>query len=267
MVFAETASGSGIYHVIVTGALPAGVSFAAYTSDGYNKLTVSHDGGNSFLISGFGTTEIDPGQPVHFTVPVDLVDGDGDIVSSSLSIGLAPSDTGAKAQDFSDADSGVVATANAAEGQSIIGSNHDDTLTGSEANNILYGGAGVDILSGNDGDDILAGGLGNDTLTGGAGADTFVFAESGAGNADTITDYMFDDGDTIDLTALLDGIVPANIGNHVQTVDQGTGAVDELQISTTGNPTDFVTVAYLNADEGVKILYSDDSHQTKSVDI
>ena len=147
----------------------------------------------------------------------------------------------------------------------LIGGSGDDTLNGGGGKDYLIGGAGNDILNGGAGDDILAGGLGKDTLTGGADADTFVIDPSalteGSSMADIITDYKLGEGDVVDLSELLGSNVNAgNIGDFVRTVEGGNGAADQLQVnqSGSGNDADFVTVAHLNADAGVKILYDDD---------
>jgi Ca2+-binding RTX toxin-like protein len=86
----------------------------------------------------------------------------------------------------------------------VDGLKGNDAIFGSELGDELRGNAGNDALSGGGGSDRLLGGAGNDTLSGGADADTFVFAESGSKNRDYILDYDFDQGDRIDLSALLD---------------------------------------------------------------
>ena len=81
---------------------------------------------------------------------------------------------------------------------------------GDSAGNGLTGGAGADQilgLGGNDtvngggGNDWIAGGTGNDSITGSGGQDSFVFAEYGAANADTITDFAGNAWDSIRLDA------------------------------------------------------------------
>jgi hypothetical protein len=66
--------------------------------------------------------------------------------------------------------------------EAIIGSSNDDILTGTLDN------------------DILIGGLGNDTITGGAGGDNFTFNNLNEG-IDTITDFLFSQGDKIAVSA------------------------------------------------------------------
>jgi len=77
---------------------------------------------------------------------------------------------------------------------------YDAAHAGENRDDILTGGCGIDFLVGGDGNDILVGGLGNDVLSGGQGADTFTVntGETGAGNADTIVDYNFAEGDKLD---------------------------------------------------------------------
>ncbi len=81
----------------------------------------------------------------------------------------------------------------------LVGNDGDDLLIGAVGHDDLRGGADDDILVGDGnaqvGNDRLAGGSGNDNLTGGAGNDLFFFEHSGAGNADTITDYDDDNYD------------------------------------------------------------------------
>lgn len=87
--------------------------------------------------------------------------------------------------------------------------------------------------------------------------------------ADLITDYKFNQNDQVDLSELLgdiSGINSGNIGDYVRVQSNGTGVDDNLQVSHTGNSNDFVTVAVLNADLGVKILY-DDQDLTKSATV
>ncbi|HET7852811.1 MAG TPA: type I secretion C-terminal target domain-containing protein, partial [Methyloceanibacter sp.] len=62
-------------------------------------------------------------------------------------------------------------------------------------------------------------------LEGGLGADTFRLAGDGAG--DEVADYIFGDGDVIDLSDILDGGLAdlSNFGDFVQ-VGAGAGGVD-----------------------------------------
>ncbi|MDJ0572078.1 MAG: calcium-binding protein [Pleurocapsa sp. MO_192.B19] len=64
---------------------------------------------------------------------------------------------------------------------------------------MAYGDEGNDSLTGGSGNDLLEGGNGNDTLMGGEGADTFVLGFDGI---DTIADFNFAEGDTIQISAM-----------------------------------------------------------------
>ncbi|WP_157956915.1 VCBS domain-containing protein, partial [Salinicola aestuarinus] len=61
----------------------------------------------------------------------------------------------------------------------LIGGKGNDILTGGEGNDLLRGGAGDDVLLGDSGNDRLYGGAGNDILEGGTGNDRL---EGGAGD-------------------------------------------------------------------------------------
>lgn len=101
-------------------------------------------------------------------------------------------------------------------GTSGIGNALDNQISANNANSSLYGKAGNDYLLGGTGDDILDGGtgndtllgdvyaFGNDTLTGGADADIFSFYSPQA--IDTITDFMYQEGDKIEVAATRFGI-------------------------------------------------------------
>ena len=91
----------------------------------------------------------------------------------------------------------------------------------------MAGQIGDDQLLGGQGDDVLLGGRGADTLDGGGGADVFKYTDiQDAG--DTILDFNVGNGDTIDITELLDGYSSSDpIGNYVD--------VKPSSVSTTGN--------------------------------
>jgi Ca2+-binding RTX toxin-like protein len=74
--------------------------------------------------------------------------------------------------------------------QGATGTAGSDVLSGSSQDDVLSGLGGKDLLFGSGGNDSLTGGTGNDLLVGGLGRDTFVFAESGAANADTLLDFQ-----------------------------------------------------------------------------
>nr|WP_312230039.1 Calx-beta domain-containing protein [Pseudomonas sp.] len=94
----------------------------------------------------------------------------------------------------------------------------------------LYGGGGNDILYGQGGNDLLVGGAGDDILFGGAGADTFAWQKGDFGK-DVIKDFNVAEGDTIDLSSLLQDH-SNNLDSYLKLVtDNGSST---LLISTKG---------------------------------
>jgi hypothetical protein len=80
---------AGVYGT--SGAGAEATTIAAYTADGYNSLEFTYDGGETFKIGNFGAS-IQSSDPVNFTVPVEIVDGDGDVAAGTpLDITLDPS--------------------------------------------------------------------------------------------------------------------------------------------------------------------------------
>lgn len=97
----------------------------------------------------------------------------------------------------------------------------------------LNGGSGDDIIFGQEGNDIISGDLGNDVLYGGSGADIFLFNAINEG-VDIVKDFDANEGDLLDLSAILTGydanditqdiadfvIATENGGNTIISVDQ-----------------------------------------------
>ncbi|QBG37049.1 VCBS domain-containing protein [Litorilituus sediminis] len=119
---------------------------------------------------------------------VGITDGDGDSATSTFSVNVGfPSHT--QSTDLTDV---------------LYGSAASETISGAGGNDVLYGFAGDDILKGGSGDDLLIGGAGSDSLRGNGGSDTYYFGSDAAdGSIDTIT--KFSNGDSIDLSDLLNG--------------------------------------------------------------
>ncbi|MFH7326707.1 retention module-containing protein [Desulfurivibrio sp. C05AmB] len=215
-------AGTG-YEAEVSGVV-SDTTISAYTADGYSSIEYHWAGGETFKIGDFGTTTIDPAVPVDFTVPVEIVDADGDVATGSISVTMLPAET----QDFSGAAAGV--EADAADGAPhIIGSDHDDTIIGDGRDNILYGG---------DGDDVIIGGSGSDTLTGGLGADTFVWQLGDQGTVanpavDTVTDFNLGEGDVLSLGDLLPGLTEENLSQYISISNDGSHTT--INIDTNGN--------------------------------
>nr|WP_310622130.1 cadherin-like domain-containing protein [Pseudovibrio sp. M1P-2-3] len=112
------------------------------------------------------------------------------------------------------------------------------TVNLGSGNDIAIGSSGADTLVGGLGRDILDGGLGGDTLIGGEGADNFLINNLDA--LDAIADYSAEQGDVIDLSALLE--VNGDVSDFVQfnnntgeiSVDQdGTGSQQGYEVAVT----------------------------------
>lgn len=115
-------------------------------------------------------------------------------------------------------------------GTSITGGAGVDNITGTAGADIINGGAGADVLIGSDGADEITGGEGADTITGGAGQDiidlteatsaidTLRYAESAAGNVDTVTGFKVNN----DIVSLTIGAI-SEAGTDI-TLSTGDGA-------------------------------------------
>jgi VCBS repeat-containing protein len=136
----------------------------------------------------------------------------------------------------------------------FVGTTGNDTVSGLEGNDILVGRGGTDTLNGDTGSDMLLGGsgndwlrggLGNDILAGGVGADLFIFANTGVLNSDSVVDFSYVDGDSIDLSALLDpGFSTGQpISGFVQALQSGSDII--VQVDTNGGGDSFAAVATL----------------------
>ncbi len=134
-----------------------------------------------------------------------------------------------------------------------------DATLGSGDDNHAYS------LIGSDGNDVLSGAGGMVTMTGGAGADTFVLdadALSDVKIADVITDYKAGEGDTLDVSKLLDSLLghqatEAEALSSVKTTVQGADTV--VSVNANGGWHDVAVLQ--NTTEAVKILF-DDKHDT-----
>ncbi|MCJ8237261.1 DUF5801 domain-containing protein (plasmid) [Rhizobium sp. SSM4.3] len=137
--------------------------------------------------------------------------------------------------------------------ETIFGSDMSDALT----------------VIGTDGDDILHGGMGQVLMTGGAGADTFVFDETALSEldvADVITDFSTEEGDVLDVTALLDSLLgeqatAETAASHLRTTVEDGNTTVSVQ---TGVDTWKDVVVLHNHDTAVKILF-DDKHASTIV--
>jgi VCBS repeat-containing protein len=134
---------------------------AGFTANGFNSIEFGYVSGNTFKIGDFGASTI-TNQPVSFTVPITVTDGDNDSVASgNLAITLNPTTppiafdldgdgvefTGLAAGTVTDYGSGTVHTAwvGADDGILAIDANGDGKASGSE---IAFGGGAASDLQG-----------------------------------------------------------------------------------------------------------------------
>jgi Ca2+-binding RTX toxin-like protein len=232
-------------------------TIAVFTNDGYNSVEYTWVADQTFKIGNFGAA-VPSTDPVDFSVPVQVVDGDSDTASGNLNIDLL---SGTSTQDHSADLAGNTYTSTAAQ-PNIIGSGFADTLNGDGAANTLFGGAGIDTLNGLGGNDTLIGHADGDTLNGGLGNDKFVLQVSTLGH-DTIgdfvsgTDQIFVDigsGLTLNTAATLSA---TNFHTGDETVaatwNGGTGnefvfnaTSHELWFSANGTGTDKIDIAHMS---------------------
>ncbi|MCC6233547.1 MAG: hypothetical protein IT580_12930, partial [Verrucomicrobiales bacterium] len=108
---------------------------------------------------------------------------------------------------------------------------------------VLFGGDGNDILAGGTRADVLRGDAGNDLLGGGAGDDTYVLTE--AWGADGIAEAAGQGTDTLDASALLEGVVVVLDGGLALTQGENTalqpGGNVEIVVGTRSSDTFEVT--------------------------
>ncbi|WP_279615893.1 beta strand repeat-containing protein [Phytopseudomonas flavescens] len=190
-------------------------------SNAYIPVTVGNDtiyggDGNDIIFGDVINTDALPwGVNGNPTKPSDLHDGAGTHALETflpLKNGVAP--THADLYDYIRANHETFNVAGDTRGES----DH------------LYGGAGNDILYGQGGNDFLVGGAGDDILFGGTGADTFVWQKGDFGK-DVIKDFSVAEGDSIDLSSLLQDH-SNNLDSYLKLVtDNGSST---LLISTKG---------------------------------
>jgi Ca2+-binding RTX toxin-like protein len=116
-----------------------------------------------------------------------------------------------------------------------------------ESSGTLVGSMAADVLSGGDGNDIIAGRGGEDTLSGGAGADVFAYLNVNEGG-DHILDYNFAEGDTVDLSALLNANFvsgTSQVSDFVQLAQSGNDITVKVDTDGAANGTNFTDVAVL----------------------
>jgi len=136
---------------------------AAFTADGFNSIEWGWVGGNTFKIGDFGAS-VATDTPVSFFVPVSVIDGDGDIVSSgNLDVTVNPVapmlvlDLDGNGVEFVGTDAGVTFDLDGngiAEATAWAGANEGILVRDANGNNQVDGAA--EIVFGNSTQDALA---------------------------------------------------------------------------------------------------------------
>ena len=104
---------------------------------------------------------------------------------------------------------------------------------GEDRSHHLFGGAGKDTLVGGAKGDVINGGAGDDQLSGKGGADQFIYTSNLDGN-DTILDFTPQDGDKIDIAALLNG--PSKlITDYIRITRSGADALLGINFNGTSS--------------------------------
>jgi T1SS-143 domain-containing protein len=161
-------------------------------------------------------------------------------------------------------------TGGSEDGQTIFAEGEFTFEDGSTGNFVevgfdaVFGSDDAFTVSGTDGDDILHGGMGQVTMTGGAGADTFVFDGTALDDldvADVITDFNADEGDALDVSALLDSLLGEQATAETAAASiKATVADGNTTVSVqTGDDTWKDVVVLQNHDTAIKVLF-DDKH-------
>jgi T1SS-143 domain-containing protein len=155
-----------------------------------------------------------------YSGPTVNVSADGEVTVSGLTMTVP-----------SDFDGDLVVSAEATANEPGAATPESATaITGDAGDNDLMGTDGVDILFGGEGNDILIGGADNDILTGGAGADIFQWNEGDEGSAaspavDFITDFSATEGDSLNLSDLLQGEESGDITDYISVAQNGDDVV------------------------------------------
>ncbi len=198
------------------------------------------DPGNSGPSEIFGTTGDDI---IHGTGADEIIDG---LAGDDLIMGGGGDDTliGSEGQDILEAKGGDDILLGGKQNDILRGGAGDDLLDGGRGNDLLEGDVGDDELLGGPGNDTLIGGKGNDTLDGGDGADVFKYTDIQDG-IDTILDFKPNNGDTIDISELLDGFSTSDpVDNWVQVIENTeTADAYDLHVDPTGGGDDFSMLA------------------------
>ena len=153
-------------------------------TDGENAatVTVSRTGGTAtpLVVNLLSSDETEATIPATVTIPVDetsvnfSLDAVEDLIEDgdqTVTLTTTAPDFGENTIDITVIDSPETPTP-PTPGETLNGSNDNNSLNGGEGDDQLNGFRGNDILRGLNGDDTLIGGVGNDTVSGSNGDDT-----------------------------------------------------------------------------------------------
>lgn len=208
------------------------------------KIENTGDSG-AFRINGVELGEASEVLDLDLDFSLQLVDGNGDVVSQSFSVHLD-----------GDSDSeGLVLEA-------IVGTSADDTLVGTAHGDLLIGGQGDDSLTGDTGADIFQWNLGD------TGIDTITDFNQSRGN-------FFDaaEGDVLNFSDLFVGINALNFTNNqtlAEALDGSFLSITSDGVNSTiiadvdgGNPrTDIQTIII----EGVDLTFAGDLNSAQAIE-
>lgn len=137
-------------------------------------------------------------------------------------------------------------TTNAAQGDTLIGSDDRNDLYGYAGNDVISGVGGNDLLNGGDGADTIDGGTGNDLiqgaagadrLTGGAGVDVFSLAVGDSGSLSSTWDIVADFSQADDFIEISGSAGFRWIGTDAFEVGLPVGLPYDLRYEIIGNET------------------------------
>jgi len=195
-------SGSATTLTTVNGVL----TITAPTGQYIDYIDFAPSAGTSVRMTGVSTFVVDDTKTQSISFGYNAIDGDGDMVSSSVTL--------------------------------TVQNSH--TLMGTLGNDALAGGTGSDILVGGQGDDILTGGLGADTFKWNSGDHTGTTS-----TGDKITDFSVAQGDVLDLAGMLQGesANTASLVNYLSFAKIGSDTVLTIDVNgaTTGTAGQTIT--------------------------
>ncbi|MCY7338414.1 MAG: Ig-like domain-containing protein, partial [Sphingomonas bacterium] len=244
-------------YVKVTGVLDTAVTIATLGSAQYNALEVKYLSGDDFAITDFGVAAQST-NPVNFTVPISVTDGDADTVTSgnlAITLTAAPPVVLDTNHDGSigylsiadgghydyNGDGNAEATAWVAAGDSILVRDADGNGTVSDASEFVFGGNGVtdmEALHAQYGEQLDA-----------SDADFVQFMLWNDANSNGVADagelQSLTDAGVISIGLVSDGVSYVAVGGDVQVAGESTFSyVNDNGETSTGIAAD---VAFLTA--------------------